>query len=158
MMTEYTMLDSKLTEKAKQMELAEEKLFRLFAKYMGTEWTGEVEYPMAFHIRDRNLDMDVLEKAARTTRDIVNAAPDVKQVIDSKIKEILAKDPQELEQMNQNMVKPAMADMQHPPVSNKEQLVAHMREMIQQGYTNQQILDLHPELAGLFGEADNAQT
>ncbi len=155
MMTEYSMLDAKLTEKAKNLELAEEQLFRLFAKWQGTEFDGEIEYPMAFHIRDKNLDMDVLEKAARTTRDIVNAAPDVKQVIDSKIKEILAKNPFELEQMNQNSVRPAKPEIVHPPLMNKEQLVVHMREMINQGYTNQQILELHPELQSLFEESES---
>lgn len=152
MITEYSMLDSKLTEKSKNLQLAEEQLFRLFAKWQGLDWDGEIEYPVAFHIRDKNLDMDVLEKAARTTRDSVNATADVKSVIESKIKEILAKDPNELEQMNQNISKPAEDNIQHPPVTNKEALVLHLRQMIEQGYTNQQILELHPELATLFGE------
>jgi hypothetical protein len=140
MMTEYSMLDAKLTEKAKGLELAEEQLFRLFAKWQGVEFDGEIEYPMAFHIRDRNLDMDVLEKAARTTRDIANASPDIKSVIDNKIKEILAKDPFELEQMNQNKAK-----MTHP-VTTEITRTKHIQEMIMQGYTDQQMLDLHPEI------------
>jgi len=140
MMTEYSMLDAKLTEKAKNLELAEENLFRLFARWQGQEFDGEIEYPMAFHIRDKNLDMDVLEKAARTTRDIVNATPDVKAVIDQKIKEILAKDPFELEQMNQNKL-----DMSHP-VTTTASRTKHIQDMIMQGYTDQQMLDLHPEI------------
>lgn len=140
MMTEYSMLDAKLTEKAKSLELAEEQLFRLFAKWQGVEFDGEIEYPMAFHIRDRNLDMDVLEKAARTTRDMANASPDIKSVIDDKIKEILAKDPFELEQMNQNKAK-----MTHP-VTTEMTRTKHIQEMIMQGYTDQQMLDLHPEI------------
>jgi hypothetical protein len=141
MMTEYSMLDAKLTEKAKNLELAEEQLFRLFARWQGQEFDGEIEYPMAFHIRDKNLDMDVLEKAARTTRDIVNATPDVKAVIDQKIKEILAKDPFELEQMNQNRV-----PMSHPTTTPVNR-TTHIQEMIMQGYTDQQMLDLHPEIS-----------
>ena len=141
MMTEYSMLDAKLTEKAKNLELAEENLFRLFARWQGIEFDGEIEYPMAFHIRDKNLDMDVLEKAARTTRDIVNATPDVKAMIDQKIKEILAKDPFELEQMNQNRV-----PMSHPTTTPVNR-TTHIQEMIMQGYTDQQMLDLHPEIS-----------
>jgi len=140
MITEYSMLDAKLTEKAKNLELSEEQLFRLFAKWQGIEWDGEIEYPVAFHIRDKNLDMDVLEKAARTTRDVVNASPDVRSVIDDKIKEILAKDPFELEQMNQNKTK-----MSHP-VTTPATRTKHIQEMIMQGYTDQQMLDLHPEI------------
>ena len=140
MITEYSMLDAKLTEKAKNLELAEEQLFRLFGKWLGIDWDGEIEYPMAFHIRDKNLDMDVLEKAARTTRDILNASPDVKAVIDQKIKEILAKDPMELEQMNQNKL-----EMSHP-VTTPATRTKHIQDMIMQGYTDQQMLDLHPEI------------
>ena len=95
---------------------------------------------MAFHIRDKNLDMDVLEKAARTSRDILNASPDVKAVIDQKIKEILAKDPMELEQMNQNKL-----EMSHP-VTTPATRTKHIQDMIMQGYTDQQMLDLHPEI------------
>jgi len=167
-MTEYSMLDAKLTEKAKNLELAEEQMFRLWANWQDTEFDGEIEYPMAFHIRDKNLDMDVLEKAARTTRDIVNAAPDVKIMIDAKIKEIIAKDPFELEQMNQNKVDEDEPNepndqmtlpnqMAHTPVTNPQDLVSHFREMIQQGYSNEEILELHPELANLFG-GNNAGT
>jgi len=45
----------------------------------------------------------------------------------------------------------------HPPVTNKEDLVRHMREMIEQGYSNQQIIELHPELATLFGENNDPE-
>lgn len=159
MLTEYSMLDAKLTEKAKSLQLAEEQMFRLWAQWEGIQFDGEIEYPLAFHIRDKNLDMDVLEKAARTTRDSVNASPDVKMMIDAKIKEIIAKDPFELEQMNQNRIQPKgdTITLTHPPVTNKEDLVRHMREMIEQGYSNQQIIELHPELATLFGENNDPE-
>jgi hypothetical protein len=62
-------------------------------------------------------------------------------VIDQKIKEILAKDPFELEQMNQNRV-----PMSHP-VTTPVNRTTHIQEMIMQGYTDQQMLDLHPEIS-----------
>ena len=141
MQSEFLLLDAKLAEKAKNLELAEEQIFRLFALWQGQAWDGHIEYPTAFHIRDKNLDMDVLEKAARTTRDIVNASPDVKNVIDQKIKEILAKDPFELEQMNQNKLK-----MSHP-VTTPATRTKHIQDMIMEGYTDQEMLDLHPEIS-----------
>ena len=54
---------------------------------------------MAFHIRDKNLDMDILAKAAVVQRDLTTASPDVKTVIDNKILELLAKDEDELDVM-----------------------------------------------------------
>ena len=159
LITEYSMLDAKLTERAKNLQLAEEQLFRLFAKFSGLEFDGEITYPVAFHIRDRNLDMDILEKASRTVRDIVNASPDVKELIDRKIKEIIVKDPFELEQMDPNKIKkPTDTDMQHPPMQNAQDMIQHMRDMVKEGYTNEQILELHPEIKNYFGDDNGEDT
>jgi hypothetical protein len=36
-------------------------------------------------------------------------------------------------------------------------MIAHMRQMIEQGYTNEQIMELHPEIRSLFdGESNDA--
>lgn len=164
MITEYAQLDAKLSEKSQNLELCEEQIFDLFAMWMGTNFQGEIQYPRAFHIRDRNMDMDILEKASRTVRDSLNADPSIKALINQKVTETLIKDPFELQQY-QIKVKPSGPNdqmtlpnqMQHPAVTSTQDLVSHMREMIEQGYTNQQIIDLHPELAGLFGNSDAGQ-
>ena len=44
--------------------------------------------------------------------------------------------------------------MEHPPVTDQDRLVSHLREMIAQGYTDQQIKELHPEIAELFNRGD----
>ena len=46
-------------------------------------------------------------------------------------------------------------DMPHPPMENKEDMVAHIRKMIEQGYTDQEMLDIHPEIADFFNQGDN---
>ncbi len=102
MMSEFLLLDAKLSEKAKQLELFEEQFFRFFFKWQGTPFDGQIKYPVAFHIRDKNLDMDILQKAATITNTLANASPDVKSVIDLKIKELLAKDEDELDEMIKN--------------------------------------------------------
>jgi len=150
MMSEFLLLDAKLCEKAKQLELFEEQFFRFWAKWQGQAFDGQIKYPMAFHIRDKNLDMDILAKAAVIQRDLTTATPDVKSVIDQKILELLANDEDELNEM--------MADkktaMTHTPVANSDDLIKHLREMIKAGYTDQEIKDLHPELAQLFGDTN----
>jgi hypothetical protein len=150
MQSEFLMLDAKLCEKAKNLELAEEQIFRLFSLWQGEAWDGEIKYPMAFHIRDKNLDMDIINKAASAQRDSAAATPNVKSIIDQKTIEILAKDEDELEEM-QNQV---ADDGQHDPMTNPAGMVAHMREMIEQGMSNEDILNLHPEIARFFGGTD----
>jgi hypothetical protein len=145
---EFQLLDAKLCEKAKSLQLAEEQIWRNWALWQGTVFDGEIKYPMAFHIRDKNLDMDLLQKAAATQRDSANASPDVKKVIDEKIKELLAKDEDELDEMNQ--AQPLNTTMTHPPMTNVGDMIKHMREMVDQGYTDEQIKELHPEMEKFF--------
>jgi hypothetical protein len=97
MMSEFLTLDAKLSEKAKNLELGEETIFRLFSKWQGEAWTGEIKYPMAFHIRDKNLDIDILKKAADTNP----VDPRVKAAIDAKILDILEVEPEETESQEQ---------------------------------------------------------
>lgn len=140
MITEYAQLDAKLSEKSQNLELAEEGIFDLFAMWMGTNFEGEINYPRAFHIRDRNMDMDILEKASRTVRDSVNADPEIKTLINQKVIETLVKDPFELEQY-----KLKVEEMQHP-TTTPETKTQHIQEMIMEGYSDAQMLELHPEL------------
>jgi len=39
----------------------------------------------------------------------------------------------------------------HMPVTNAPDLVTHLREMVQAGYTDEEMLALHPELEQMFG-------
>jgi len=87
MQTEFQLLNAKLSEKADNLELAEEQLWSIFAKYQGTEWTGHVEYPGSFNIRDVENNMQTLKTAKETATD-----PGVYKVIDYEILELLGKE------------------------------------------------------------------
>jgi hypothetical protein len=150
--SEFLLLDARLCEKAKNLELAEEQIFRLFSLWQGEAWDGDIKYPTAFHIRDKNLDMDIILKAATAQRDSATASANVKSIIDQKVMEILSHDEDELEEMNNQM---ADTDMEHDPVTGAVDLVTHMREMMEQGMTNEEILTLHPELNRLFQGSNN---
>lgn len=152
MQSEFILLDAKLCEKAKNLQLAEEQIWRNWALWQGQVFDGEINYPMAFHIRDKNLDMDLLQKAAATQRDSATATPAVKTMLDERVKELLAIDDEEMEKMKQ----PDTTGMTHPPMANPADMVKHMREMISQNYTDSQILELHPEINQFFG-ADNGE-
>ena len=82
--TEFQLLNAKLSEKADQLELAEEQIWRLFGQYQGREWMGEVEYPDSFNIRDTQREISQLVSAK-------NAATDARvlEIIDQKLLEQL---------------------------------------------------------------------
>ena len=122
--TEMLQLDSKLSEKSKHLQLAEEQIWRLFAQWQGIDWDGEVKYPTIFNIKDRNYEMDILKKAA----DSKPADPNIKQIIDQKFVEIIETDEDKLAELQQPA--PLKLDMQHPPMASVEDLVKHMRDMI----------------------------
>lgn len=150
--TEMLQLDSKLSEKSKHLQLAEESIWRLFAQWQGIDWDGEVKYPNIFNIKDRNYEMDILKKAA----DSKPADPNIKQIIDQKLVEIIETDEDKLAELQQPA--PLKLDMQHPPMASVEDLVKHMRDMIKEGYTNEQIMQLHPEMKNFFGDSNGEET
>ena len=41
-------------------------------------------------------------------------------------------------------------DMPHPPMESVEDMVMHMRKMIDQGYSDEQIIEIHPEMKSFF--------
>ena len=91
--TEFQLLNAKLAEKADQMELAEEQMWKLFCTYQGTVWDGEVEYPDSFNIRDSMREIQELVAAKSAATD-----PRVLAVIDHELLEALGEDA--------NMIKP----------------------------------------------------
>ena len=145
--TEYTLLDSKLSEKSQNLELGEEQIFRLWSQFLDMPFDGEINYPRAFHLRDRNLDMDILEKAARTQNYMVNATPAVRALIENKIVETLVKDPTELSAYLIEQNHPDQVDQVEHPITTTADRSAHIQQMIMDGYTDQEILKIHPEIS-----------
>ena len=133
MVAEYTLLDNKLSEKAKNLELAEEQIWRLWAEWQGETFDGEITYPTTFHIRDKSMDVDLLLKASQTNP----ADARVKRAIDKKLLEVLL-DQDEIADMDKGQQHPVTTPMTRPE---------HIREMIAEGLTDAQMLDLHPEIS-----------
>ena len=101
METEFQLLNARLSEKADNLELAEEQMWKLFCEYMGYAWDGEVDYPGSFNIRDTSKEVEQLKIAADTNP----ADPRVKAAIDMKIPDWLDLDEDELTaMMNPNLV------------------------------------------------------
>ena len=87
METEFQLLNSRLSSKADNLELAEEQMWRLWSAYMGKTWQGSIDYPGSFNIRDTQKEIDALVKAKSAATD-----PRVLAVIDHEIVEFLGED------------------------------------------------------------------
>lgn len=91
MEVEFSMLNSRLSEKADNLELAEEHLWRLWAQYQGKSWDGEVDYPDSFAIHDIDRDFENLLKAKNASTN-----PIVANYIDHEILELLGENADEI--------------------------------------------------------------
>lgn len=60
---EFQLLNARLSEKADLLELAEEQLWSLFAKWQGKAWDGVITYPDTFDLRDHSADLLFLQQA-----------------------------------------------------------------------------------------------
>ena len=71
METEFSLLNARLSEKADNLELAEEQLWELWFEYQGQQWMGEINYPGSFNIRDTSKEIEQLKVAKDTATDPV---------------------------------------------------------------------------------------
>ena len=61
--TEFELLNARLSEKADNLEIAEEQLFRLYAQFQDVEFDGEINYPDSFNIKDYAMDLQFFSMA-----------------------------------------------------------------------------------------------
>ncbi|MAH72481.1 MAG: hypothetical protein CMK29_00095 [Porticoccaceae bacterium] len=142
--TEFQMLNSKLADFAMNLEHAEEKIWRCWAMYQGTSFDGEIFYPRSFSIQDKANDVAMLKMAKEANIGDLR----INEELDKKIYETITEGFYEDLPNNQTPVQKNM--MEHPPVTNLNDMVTHLREMVTGGYTDEEIKQLHPELAELF--------
>ena len=169
MQTEREILNARLSEKADNLELAEERIWRLWSQWQGKDTEGLIiDYPDSFNIHDKENTVALL-KLAKETKPM---NPRLLEQIDILLAEAIIKDEDRLaevkqaqmtvqqdsvaETTNQPEQMEKKLDMPHPPMENKEDMVAHMRKMIEQGYTDQEILDIHPEMSDFFNQGETS--
>jgi len=127
MEVEFSMLNARLAEKADNLELAEEQMWRLFARYQGQRWQGNVKYPDTFSIRDDDRLYTQL-KIARETTD----SPRLVDKINDQLADLMGV---ELEE-----------ELTHATTIPGSDRSSHIQAMIMEGYTDSQMLALHPEI------------
>jgi len=139
MMIEQKALNSLLADKASNVALAEEQIWRLWCLWEGTAWDGNVAYPDSFDTRDRTQDLMNLKLAM----EIGVSNPELQKIVQAGIARALVEDPEELIELIENI----KGDVLEHPVTTEVNRSNHIQEMIMEGLTDQQILDLHPEIS-----------
>lgn len=146
---ENQLLNAKLTEKANNLELAEEQIWRMWAMMQGYAWTGEVEYPNNFNLRDKITEIDAVKRAVDTQLSTPRMTQEMRRMVAS----ILFDDGEIVEYVMEDLGSepetPAAELAEHPQLT-AENYAEHVQEMIQEGYTMAEIAALHPELLELL--------
>lgn len=92
---EFQLLNARLSEKADAVELAEEHVWKFFCMYMGYEWTGTIDYPGSFNIRDTESEIQQLKIARDSATD-----PKVLKEIDKQILQWMEVEENEIESLD----------------------------------------------------------
>lgn len=142
--TEFQMLNARLADFAMNLEHAEEQIWRCWAMWQGTTWSGEVMYPRSFSIQDKVNDIQMYRMAKQSNI----ADSRINKIIDRKIFETIVEADFEEYVVEQGLDAEPIV---HMPMANPELLVQHMREMIDAGYSDEEIMNTHPEIGDLFG-------
>ena len=151
--TEFQLLNARLSQKADNLELAEEQIWRLWARWQNNTFDGVIDYPDSFNIHDKENTISLLKQA----KEIKPENMELVKQIDIMLAKALITDEDVLEKVieEQKEADTVPTDTQtHTPMANPAELVQHMRAMVEQGYTDQQILELHPELSEYFNQGD----
>ena len=145
--TEFQILNARLSEKADLLELAEEQIWRLWALWQNKIWDGVVDYPDSFSIHDRSNTIALLKEAKETNP----ANTKLLEEIDNMLASALVNDEDKLAEIKEAQQTPADMTKAHTPMTAPAQMIEHMRAMVEQGYTDEQIMELHPEISEFFG-------
>lgn len=87
METEFQLLNAKLSDKADNLELAEEQMWCLWAEYMGMVWDGCAEYEDNFSIQDEQQEYTKLQTAKQAA-----SGPEALAVIDQMVINLVTDD------------------------------------------------------------------
>jgi len=90
--TEFELLNARLSEKADNLQLAEEQLFKLYAMFQNVTFDGEINYPDSFNIRDYATDLAFYQQA----KAINVQSPTLAKEIDKEIARAVVDDDEKL--------------------------------------------------------------
>jgi hypothetical protein len=175
METEFQLLNARLAEFCDNLELAEEQIWRWYAMYQGTSFDGEIEYPDDFDVRDVPNALRSLQTIAGSIKTVESQALleyRVRELLEDPRYEIQYEETREqaMYQAEIDEIEKIQASLQaaapapapaaepasvvdneseeHPSLEgmSPQARQEHIQGMLMEGYSNVQILALHPEL------------
>ena len=90
--TEFELLNARLSEKADNLQIAEEQIFRCYAMFQDATFDGEINYPDSFNIRDYATDLAYFQQA----KAINIESPTLQKEIDKEIARAVVDDDEKL--------------------------------------------------------------
>lgn len=133
--TEFQLLNARLAEKADQMELAEEQIWRIWCAYQGYNYNFEIDYPGSFNIRDVSNEFEQLTKARAAGTD-----PIISEIIDRKIIELLGEDPKMIPEMAEEMEEEMEPHEMYNPATGEMRMAMTQQqheELMAQGWVHE---------------------
>ena len=93
--TEFELLNARLSEKADNLQIAEEQIFRLYALFQNATFDGEINYPDSFNIRDYASDLIYFQQAKAMNI----GSPTFSKEVDKEIARAVVDDDEKLSQI-----------------------------------------------------------
>ena len=81
---DFQLLNARLSTLADGLELAEEQIWELICQYLGGTWSGSIDYPDSFAIRDTDRELDRLLRVHQAIQD-----PQARQAIEQELLELV---------------------------------------------------------------------
>jgi hypothetical protein len=137
--TEFQLLNARLSSIADNLELAEEQIWQWIAEYAGLPWAGEITYPDNFALR--NVDQEIT-KLTQIYSTVTN--PVMRAAIEHELAELVDLDLEEYAGSPETAAEEA--DEEQHATTTPENRAEHIQSMIMEGYEDDEILDIHPEI------------
>ncbi len=141
--TEFEMLNTRLADKSAKMEATEWNIWKLWFLWSGQEMMNDfnIEYQKTFDLRDEHADLALLAQALK----VMIPSPTFQREMHKQIAKIVVEDGDKLNDIFDEIDEVQGGSEEHPSTdrTNRE---PHIHKMIMDGLSDQQMLDLHPEM------------
>jgi len=138
--TEFEMLNTRLADKAAKMEATEWNIWNFFWKWSNQQPDEDfnIVYHKTFDLRDEHADLTLLERA----KNLALSSDTFNKEVEKQIAKIVIEDGDKLDDIYREI---DGQTMRHDTVT-AETKTPHIQEMIMEGLSDAQMLELHPEI------------
>jgi hypothetical protein len=143
---EFELLNARLAEKANNLELGEYQIWELYTTWMNLPKNFYfIEYADSYNTRDKETDFALLSQA----KDFASQSPTLYKEVFLQMASIFVEDSETLEKIAKEITVPQATQVdttENHPTTTPENREEHIQSMIMEGYTDADILRIHPEI------------